>query len=673
MIVPFERPATADDPGNVDITFVEVPVPPPCDPPEGTREWRTRLYRRERVQLAADAALNRWRIRTGAAAGSPPVIQELPRPPKLGVPDKPIAALPPRRQEEVFQANVLRTIARLFVWFWGGLNFLGHVVIDKLLRRYSEQRAAVHLREAFERMGTTFIKVGQQLSMRLDLLPYAYTRELESMLDHVPPIDSDEAIKIIEEATHRPLNQLFSAFDRESIGSASIACVYQAVLHTGERVAVKVRRPGIGERLAADMRALGWIMRIAELIVVPPGFTANFMYELSTMLFEELDFVREARFTDLFRKKMRKTKQLHFATAPKVYFTYSSTNVLVTEFVSGIWMNELISAVESRDAVTTEKLRAMNIEPVILARRIQLVARFNNFENIFFHADIHPANILVHPGNRITLIDFGACGSFSKKELNSWRRWFDAQSVNDIGGMAQAALGIIEPVPPIDKDQFALRLESVFWNDLYAIKDKHSAWPERISARLWIGFLKLSREFNVPMRLNTLRMIRASMLADTIAARLDNDQDPYKEFRHYAKGAGRRAKKRTCKRLRTLTGPTVWTRLEMGIDTALKFCYQFSKTVDSLESIDIIPLIGKAAVAAILMMRAILHIGIVTTVFELAFTYWRLRQGQKFLGFFETYKEMLLHNYYYQGVVLFIILVLARQLAVRLHDRDKLQ
>jgi hypothetical protein len=228
-------------------------------------------------------------------------------------------------------------------------------------------------------------------------------------------------------------------------------------------------------------------------------------------------------------------------------------------------------------------------------------------------------------------------------------------------------------VPPIDKDQFALRLESVFWNDLYAIKDKHSAWPERISARLWIGFLKLSREFNVPMRLNTLRMIRASMLADTIAARLDNDQDPYKEFRHYAKGAGRRAKKRTCKRLRTLTGPTIWTRLEMGIDTALKFGYQFAKTVDSLESINIIPLIGKAAVAAILMMRAILHIGIVTTVFELAFTYWRLRQGQKFLGFFETYKEMLLHNYYYQGVVLFIILVLARQLAVRLHDRDKLQ
>src|SRR4029077_9869189 len=122
----------------------------------------------------------------------------------------------------------------------------------------------------------------------------------------------------------------------------------------------------------------------------------------------------------------------------------------------------------------------------------------------------------------------------------SWRRWFEAQSVNDIGGMGQASLAIIGAPPPIDKTKFAQRLQLMFWNDLYAIKSKYSHWSERISARMWIGFMKLSREFGVSMKMNTLKMIRASMLADTIAARLDNDQDPYKEFRYYEKGAGRR-------------------------------------------------------------------------------------------------------------------------------------
>ena len=557
------------------------------------------------MRQLTDVALEHWRYTNPVRQDGTirDVFIDLPRSKGLGTSKLRAPAFPPRREEVTFKAGFFSTVGRLFLWLFGGLHFSLGVLWDRLRGIDCDATRAVRLRRTFEMLGTTFIKLGQQLSMRLDILPYAYTRELESMLDHVPPIDEADAIAIVERATGKNIHEVFSRFDSAPIGSASIACVYHGVLKSGEHVAVKVRRPGIGEKLIADMRALQWLMIVAEMALIPPDFTSNFIRELRMMLLEELDFVREARFGDLYRRATRKHKQFHFVTAPKVFFKLSNSEVLVTEYVQGYWMHEIITALETDDEAAVARMREMNIDPIVLARRIQLIARFNNFENIFFHADIHPANLLVQPGNKIVLIDFGSCGSFSRKELNSWRRWFDAQSINDVSGMVQASLAIIEPLPPINKDEFALRLESVFWNDLYAIKSKQSEWSERISARVWLGFLKLSREFNVPMRLNMLRMIRASMLSDTIAARLDHDQDPYKEFRHYEKGAGKRAKKRIGKRLHRLLGPSKYIRIENGIEAGLKSLYQVQRTLDSIRNIRIVPLIGKAAQFFVLALR----------------------------------------------------------------------
>jgi ubiquinone biosynthesis protein len=566
---------------------------------------------------------------------------------------------------------VVQSVARLLQWVRGGSLFAFGVAWDWLRRRNTQENRARRLREAFEAMGTTFIKLGQQLSMRLDLLPYAYTSELEKMLDKVPPFPTGEAIRTIERATSQPLGKHFSAFDPEPIGSASVACVYQAVLGSGETVAVKVRRPGIVPLLAADMRALGWLLEIAELLFLPPGFSENFIFELRTMLMEELDFTREARFADLYRRRMRKTKQLRYVSVPRVFFDHSNDEVLISEFVSGVWLTEILLALETRNRQALDNLQEMNIDPVILARRIQVIARFNNFEHIFFHADLHPANILIQPGNKIVLIDFGSCGSFSKKELISWRRWFDAQSTNDVGGMVQAALAIIEPLPPIDRDEFAMKLESMFWTDLYAIKSRHSEWWERISARLWMGFLKLSREHQIPMRLNTLRMIRASMLSDTIAARLDNDQDPYREFRYYEKGAGRRAKKRIKKRLHNLVGPSKYIRIEQGIESAIKFVYQLQRGVDTLTSIRLGAIVAKSAYAVILLLRLLITVSISTGALVAA------RWSFGWFGWFKLTKSTplqiltdVLGNGYFQIYVLVLALITLRFLFHRLHHTD---
>jgi len=639
------------------------------------RAWRARLRRRERIQRATDEATTRWRRREDGPnvpqpmAPSTPLPRTSPR--RQGLENGEPSALPTPRRELTFKAGWMRSAACLAIWLGGGCRFAGGVLWDTIRRRNTQENRARRLREMFESMGPTFIKLGQQLSMRLDLLPYQYTRELERMLDGVPPFAPEEAMKVIARAMGQPLTQVFSDFDSRPIGSASVACVYRATLASGEDVAVKVRRPGIVARLAADMRALGWLLRAAEVFFLPPGFTANFIFELRTMLMEELDFTREARFADLYRRRMRKTRQLRFVSVPRVFFEYSNDEVMIADFVSGVWLKDMLLALETQDPQVLAKLQEMNVDPVILARRIQLIARFNNFEHIFFHADLHPANILIQPGNKIVLIDFGSCGSFSKKELISWRRWFDAQSTDDVGGMVQAALGILEPLPPIDRDDFAMKLESMFWNDLYAIKSKHSEWSERISARLWMGFLKLSREFKIPMRLNTLRMIRASMLSDTIAARLDNDQDPYREFRHYEKGAGRRAKKRVVKRLHRLLGPSKYIRIEQGVESVLKIAYQLQRGLDSLSSIRIGAIIAKSVYATLLVLRMLLFIA------GSGATVTAVRWFAGLYGWRDYTRENLFHSALlvvksesFEVFVLLVVLITFRFLFFRLWQKD---
>ena len=641
---------------------------------------RARRRRLERTQRAAAAGVEAWRRRLGVTAGETEfrprdletLLQPLERPLGLGVASRDEQTSPPRRQQEIFKAGLPRSFSRLLIWITGAFRFACLVLWDWLLRRNTRERRAVRLRRTFEAMGTTFIKLGQQLSMRLDLLPYTYTRELEKMLDRVPPFPTKQAFAAIEQAAGKPMGEVFSAFDPDPIGSASVACVYQGVLIDGRRVAVKVRRPGIGQRLAADMRALGWLLKLSEIILLPPGFTVNFIYELRSMLMEELDFVREARFSDDFRRALRKAKQLRYASAPRVHFDISNHEVMVTEFVTGVWLTDILTAIETNDRRALAELERRNIDLQILARRFLLISRFGNFEHIFFHADLHPANILIKSGNKIVLIDFGSCGSFTKKELLIWRRLFDAQSLDDVGGMVQAAIAVLEPLPPMDKDEFAQRLEAVFWNDLYAIKSKHSEWWERISAKIWISFLKLAREFNIPMRLNTLRMIRAIMLADTIAARLDHDLDPYREYRFYEKGAGKRAKKRLRKRLRRLARPGKFTRLEQGFESALKAVYQFQKTLDSLASIRFLPLIGKAATSALAAVGFLVKTSVLLVAATVAVHFGiRILFGEyPQPNLLETARHEVIPNHTFQVVVLILMLIDARKIVYRLRDRD---
>lgn len=491
---------------------------------------------------------------------------------------------PPMMAQTVFEASRFKVLSRIFVYLAAAIQWYAMIFRDRLRGNDTIERRAVRLREIIVKLQGTAVKIGQQMAMRIDLMPYIYGVELSKMLDKVPPFETDYAVKRIEAVTGKPLGETFAEFEPEPIGSASVACVYRAVLHTGETVAIKVRRPNIGETFVADCQALAWIFRLLEfLTLMRPGLSHNFLFEFRNMLIEELDFVKEARHTELFRRRVH--KRLSHVTAPRVYFDLSGDDVLVMEFVTGIWVGDLIAFVEHKDAAALAQLRRLNIDPEKVSRKLFRVNQFCVYENILFHADPHPSNILIRPNNTIVFIDFGAVGAYTTMERNNWRQLNYYHQREDIGRMAQSALALLEPLPPIDIDEFRQRLEKVFWQDLYAFKSKNAKWFERTSIRIWMSFLELTREYNVPMNLNTLRMIRSTLLYDTVCARLFPKVNTWRENRKYMKSTARRARRRVRRGFfkRLCGGPTKsdYQRIEQIQGLCNRTLYLYQRWLDN--------------------------------------------------------------------------------------------
>lgn len=456
-------------------------------------------------------------------------------------------------------AGLVRTMLRLTLWLWAIVRYYIGTLGDLLIRRNTIDRRATRLRHIFEGLGPTFVKLGQQMSMRSDLLPYEFCRELSLMLDQVPPFATALALKIVEESIGAPIAQTFSEFQNEPIGSASLSCVYKARLRTNEWVAVKVRRPGIVPVLAADIRALGWLLQLSEwLSIFKAGFTRNLRIELGSMLFEEIDFSREARNGEIFRAEAIRQKQ-HHISAPRIYFELSSDNVLVAEFVTGTFLNEIMQALDNKDTEALNRIRARGIDVHEVARNLVMAVHWELNESMLFHADPHPANICVQPGNVLMFVDFGSCGRLTGRFRRIWQRFYQALARHDVQDMVSCAIAILEPLPHLDVDGFSREIELMFWDWVYAMNSEHSAWWEKASGRLWMRFAGIARRYQAYMSSEIVRIFRATFIYDTTIFRLSISLDQRDEFRRYQRKAGRRARKRIRR--------AFWKRIEHGLQS----------------------------------------------------------------------------------------------------------
>jgi ubiquinone biosynthesis protein len=262
-----------------------------------------------------------------------------------------------------FEASRTRALRRLLTWFNLVFYFAVFTAWDWLTGRDTPARRAQRLRRAFERNDGAFIKLGMHLAARIDFLPWAYCNELARMTDGMKPFPVQDALAVIERCTRKPLPASFTDFDPQPILSTAVACSYQAVLRSGEKVIVKVRRPGIGQRFMADILAFNWLLSLAEaLTIFQPGFTKGIRSDFQELVLEELDFVQEARRQDAFRRAALQSRKRYFS-APHVHLDLSNEEVVVNEFASGMWLWELLAAVEHGHETVLAQARAMNIVP----------------------------------------------------------------------------------------------------------------------------------------------------------------------------------------------------------------------------------------------------------------------------------------------------------------------
>jgi ubiquinone biosynthesis protein len=511
----------------------------------------------------------------------------------------------PRARRVYFSPGIIRPIGRLLFWLWGAIRFVSANMLDVVLRRDTIQRRAVRLRHLFETGGATFAKFGQQLSIRADVLPYAYCAELSRMLDQAPAFPTSEAIAIIERNLGKPLSEVFEVFDPDPIGSASLSCVYQARLRTGERVAVKVRRPGIGPLIAADLRALDWLLIAAEtLTIIPPGMTRAFRQDLQTILFRELNFRTEARYTDLFRR--RSLKRGTEVTAPLVYFQYCTEEVLVSEFVSGFWIWEIMAAVDNNDQEFLLELSEQGIDPKKLASKLVLIMNREVQEELFFHSDPHPANIVVMPDNKICFIDFGAIGRFTTQSRKTFRELSHHMLTGDVGRMVNASIGLAEPLPPVDIEMLRKELEIICADWVYAQRSKDAEWWERSGAQVWLRYMEIARRYQLPLSFETVQFFRASFSYDAICNRLNKQLDFSTEYKAYLRQSSREARRRVQRKIRSrLGGPTNMDYLEFEqlVDMINQFLFQVQRNLEH-PVVHFKNIIGKLAYIARLLLRA---------------------------------------------------------------------
>ncbi len=573
-----------------------------------------------------------------------------------------------------WKANPFKVTWRLMIYSVAACRWFAGDMWNLLLRRDDIERRAIRLREAIERIGGAAVKLGQQMAMRIDLIPYAYTVELSKMMDRMPAFPTSQAMEIIEKRLGKSPLELFDAIDPDPIGSASVACVYQAYLKTGERVAVKIRRPGIGEKFVTDCAALATVLKVLEFFtIIRPGLSHNFIFEFRSMLLDEANFSEEARNGELFRRGVE--KNLKHISAPKVFPEFTSEETLVTEFVAGIWLRELIVAVENKDEASLSILRSHGIHPEVVARRLLRANQYGMFENMLFHADPHPSNVVVQANSRLVFIDFGSCGAYTTRERINWRQLAYYHNQEDIGRMVQSALAVLEPLPPIDIDEFTKRVEMVFWQDLYAFKSKHAQWWEHTSARIWINFLALAREYNIPLNLNTLRMIRSTLLYETIAARLYGNVSNYREHKRYTRNAGKRARKRVRRRLwrwktRGLSNPE-YLQVEQLFDMGNRIMYLAQRWLDA-PPFRFSLLVDKAVFAVSVIIRGGLTFVFSTLSAGFALEVYRVLHGGRSLAAVDIYgtcKEILSWRSY-QFLVGVVVYLNIRRIMFRFFDKD---
>ena len=363
---------------------------------------------------------------------------------------------------------------------------------------------AVRVRMAFEELGPTFIKLAQVLSARPDLIPPDLVAELARLQDKVPATGFAALKEIFCTELQKSPEEIFEHIEQTPLASASIAQVHRAVLKDGEEVAVKIQRPGIRKVIEVDLEIMLHLATLMEHHIEEFSFhrPVKIVEEFTRTIEKELDFVLEAENMERFAAQFLMDEHIY---VPKTFREFSSGRVLTMEFIQGVKVSEV------------DKLDAAGLDrKIIVDRGAELLLR-QIFENGFFHADPHPGNIFVLPGNVICMLDYGMVGSIVLQTRERFVDLISAVVRRDSSRAVQVLLRLTEWEEEPDLRRFEREVDDFMGRHLY-----RSLKNIQIGALLQ-ELLQIAAQYRLRIPSDTFMMMKALAIIEGVARMLDPD------------------------------------------------------------------------------------------------------------------------------------------------------
>jgi len=454
-------------------------------------------------------------------------------------------------------------LARVVADFW---LFMFRVFINtrgwfnwrRLSRIELRHREGAALREKLITLGPTFIKTGQTLATRADLLPVEYIKELGKLQDEVPPFSTQEALAIVENELRCKIEDIFQSFDSTPIAAASLGQVHRAVLRTGQTVAVKIQRPNIADQIDFDIAVL---RRIARRLERYPNLIRGVDWqgtldEFQSTIHEEMDYEQETRNAELFRKHFEKWNEVY---VPRIYSIFSTRRLIVMEFIDGLKVTDV------------DELRVAGRDPHEVVKLLARTYLKQLLEDGFYHADPHPGNLRVMPDGRLAFFDFGMVGRISMELQSKLISAFFHIVERDVHGLVDdmVRLGFIE-LSPEDESRFKPIIEGLF--DRYlSLRLGDVNFKELI-----FDIASVIYEFPFSIPASFTYIVRAMMTLEGIGTQVDPTFNFFEVARPYAKRfmfrrEGRYLRSLIVKQIRGEQGEIEWEKVWKLAKMAFKY------------------------------------------------------------------------------------------------------
>lgn len=386
----------------------------------------------------------------------------------------------------------------------------------------------VRIRLALERLGMTYLKLGQFMAMRFDILPMEVCNELRRLFEGVSPLPFDTIRTVLERELNGPLDRYFAAFDVEPTAAASIAQVHQACSRRGDRLAVKVQRPGIETLFETDMRILARIAGLVDWSGWFPGVAArDVVAEFASYTRREMDFILEGRTADRLRSNATPNEKV-----PRIHWRLTTARVLTMEFIEGCSVARASRLIEA-EGIAAVRAQVAGFDPEQALHNFAFASLHQLFGTGFFHADPHPGNILLLDGNDIAFVDFGIFGALTDEKREILARYTENVATGDIEEAYRYYAKLSTPSGMTDLGAFKRDTKAVLRKWYQSSVRLDSPLRDRHVGNVIGEIMAVVRRHSIRVDVDTLLFWRAAIALDSSALSLSDRFDLIKEMRLY--------------------------------------------------------------------------------------------------------------------------------------------